>query len=58
MSGDITIGEGAIIGANAFVNRSVPKNTVAAGIPAKFIRDTELGEVEDLLGLVHVHSGQ
>jgi UDP-2-acetamido-3-amino-2,3-dideoxy-glucuronate N-acetyltransferase len=34
----ITIGENAIIGAGAVVTKSVPANTIVAGIPAKFIR--------------------
>ncbi|MBB1328173.1 serine acetyltransferase [Pseudoalteromonas sp. SR43-7] len=35
--GDITIGNGATIGANAVVTKSVPDNTSAVGIPAKII---------------------
>ena len=35
----ITIGENAIIGANSFVTKNVPKNTFVAGCPAKFIKD-------------------
>lgn len=34
----VTIGENSIIAANAVVTKSVPKNTVFAGIPAKFIK--------------------
>ena len=32
--GPITIGEGAIIGANAVVTKDVPKNSIAVGVPA------------------------
>jgi len=33
--GSITIGTGAIIGANSFVNRDVPAGAVASGVPAR-----------------------
>ena len=36
--GDITIGDGAVIGANAVVIRSVPARSIAAGVPARIIR--------------------
>ncbi len=34
----ITIGNNVVIGANSVVTKSVPSNSVAAGIPAKVIR--------------------
>ncbi len=34
----VTIGDGAIIGANAVVTKDIPENTIAAGVPAKIIR--------------------
>lgn len=34
----VQIGDGAIIGANSFVNKSVPKQTIFAGSPAKKIK--------------------
>jgi len=46
--GDITVGNNCIIGANAVVLKSIPKNAVVAGVPAKVIRTfdplTELKE--------------
>lgn len=36
--GGITVGDNAEIGANAVVNKPVPKNAVVAGIPAKIIK--------------------
>jgi serine O-acetyltransferase len=37
--GDISIGDNCIIGANAVVIESLPANSVAAGIPAKVIKN-------------------
>ena len=34
----ITIGENAVIGAFSFVNKDIPENAVAVGIPAKVIK--------------------
>lgn len=35
----VTIGDGAIIGANSIVTKDVPPNCIAAGIPARVIRE-------------------
>ena len=34
----VTIGEGAVVGANSFVNKYIPEWTIYAGSPAKFMR--------------------
>ncbi len=36
---DVTVGENSVIGACSFVNRDIPPNVVAFGVPAKVIRD-------------------
>ena len=35
----VTIGEGSIIGAGAVVTRDIPSNVIAAGVPAKVIKN-------------------
>jgi len=37
----VTIGENAVIGAFSFVNRDVPDNVVATGVPIKIIKKLE-----------------
>jgi acetyltransferase-like isoleucine patch superfamily enzyme len=37
----VRIGKGAIVGAGAVVNKDIPQFTVAAGVPAKVIRNRE-----------------
>lgn len=37
--GDVMIGDGAVIGANAVVIHSVPPRSIAAGVPARIIRE-------------------
>jgi serine O-acetyltransferase len=39
--GDITVGDGAVIGANAVVVRDVEPGAVMGGVPAKVIRRRE-----------------
>ena len=34
----VTVGENAIVGACSFVNKDIPDNTVAAGVPVKVVR--------------------
>jgi serine O-acetyltransferase len=37
--GDVTIGQGSVIGANAVVIRSVPPRCIAVGVPARISRE-------------------
>jgi serine O-acetyltransferase len=46
--GDVTIGEGSVIGANAVVIRSVPPRCIAVGVPARISRENI--SVRDLTG--------
>ena len=40
----VTIGENAIVGAFSFVNRDIPDDVVAYGVPAKVVRKAALKE--------------
>ena len=35
---DLTIGDGAIVGAGSVVTKDVPANAIVAGVPARLIR--------------------
>ena len=37
----VTIGEGSIIGANSVINKDIPPYSIAAGVPAKVLRQRE-----------------
>lgn len=37
----VTIGDNCVIGAGAVVNKDIPKNSVAVGVPAKIVRTLE-----------------
>lgn len=37
--GGVTIGKGSVIGAGSVVNRDIPENVVAAGVPCRVIRE-------------------
>jgi len=41
ITGGVTIGERCVIGANSVVTRDLPAATIAAGVPAKPLRDIE-----------------
>ena len=37
--GEVTVGDNVVIGANAVVTKDVPSNSIAAGVPAKIIKE-------------------
>lgn len=41
---DVTIGEHTVVGAGAVVNKSMPANVLAAGVPAKVIRERQTAQ--------------
>ncbi|MBN1275034.1 acyltransferase [Candidatus Woesearchaeota archaeon] len=40
----VTVGENSIVGAFSFVNKDIPANVIAVGVPAKIIRELKEGE--------------
>lgn len=45
---NVTIGQNSIIGACSFVNKSIPDNVIAYGVPAKFIRLLNDDEIQKI----------
>lgn len=41
----VTVGENAIVGANAVVTKDVPANTIVAGNPAKFVKNIDTNKI-------------
>jgi len=40
----ITIGNDCVIGANSFLNKDLPHNIVAYGVPARKVRNRNIGD--------------
>jgi hypothetical protein len=59
----IVVGEGALVAAAALVNKDVPPNQIAAGVPAKLVGATERIRLKDGSGRAaypwrrHFHRG-
>ena len=45
----VTIGDGAVVGANSFVNKDVPSYTIVAGSPARVIKERKVKQIERIL---------
>jgi maltose O-acetyltransferase len=41
----VTIGNGAVIGAGSVVRHNVPPNSIAAGVPARIVRQNRLADI-------------
>lgn len=46
--GDIEVGEGSVVGANAVVTRSVPPRSLVVGVPARVVRSLDDPEPESV----------
>jgi acetyltransferase-like isoleucine patch superfamily enzyme len=44
ITGGVTVGERCVIGANSVVTRDLPSGVIAAGAPAKVIREIDFRE--------------
>jgi len=45
----VTVGSGSIVGANAVVVKDVPPRSIAAGVPARIIRnDIDIADYEHI----------
>ena len=43
----VTIGDGAIVGANSLVTKSIPPYTIATGMPARVVKEVPQKEQEN-----------
>lgn len=43
----VTVGENAVVGAMSFVNRDIPDNCVAVGVPVKVIKKIQSADYAD-----------
>lgn len=45
---NVTVGENSVIGAFSFVNKDIPENVVAFGVPAKVVKKLAENEIKEL----------
>ena len=47
VTGGVEIGDRCVIGSNSVVTKSLPAGTIAAGAPAKVLKEIEFKKAED-----------
>ena len=53
---NVTVGDNVVIGAGSLVTKDIPANSVAAGVPAKVIRDIENYKIQALSKAIYLFS--
>jgi maltose O-acetyltransferase len=47
VTGGVTIGDRCVVGANSVVTEDLPRGVIAAGVPARVIREIEFKDADD-----------